>query len=95
MALQFSKTQFGVEFEESYLMVKSLRFNKENLNLEVICMIYPDKACRDAGSDCLEVKRINVSVENSSVDLFEAAYNHLKSLDEYAEAIDILDENEE
>ena len=95
MALQFSKTQFGVEFEEAYLMIKSLRFNKENLNLEAICMIYPDKACRDAGSDCLKVERINVSVDNSSVNLFEAAYDYLKSLNEFSEAIDVLEENQE
>ena len=95
MALQYSKTQFGVDFEEAYLMVKSLRFNKENLNLEAIVCIYPDKACRDAGNDSLETRRLNIQVDSPEVNLFTATYDYLKSLDEFSEAIDILDENQE
>lgn len=95
MALQYSKTQFDVQFDEAYLMVKSLKLNKETLNLEAIVCIYPDKTCRDEGSDSLETRRLNIQVDSPEVNLFTAVYDYLKSLDEFSSAIDVLEENQE
>ena len=91
MALQYPKDQFGVTFDDAYLMIKSLRFNKESFNLEVIVSIYPDQACRNSNTDCLETKRYNINTENLGFDFYQIAYNFLKQQEEYSSSIDILE----
>lgn len=91
MALQYPKQQFGVTFDNAYLMVKSFRFNKDNYNLEIIVSIYPDQACRNSNTDCLETKRYNINTEDLGFDFYQIAYDYLKEQEEFNSSIDILE----
>jgi hypothetical protein len=57
---------------------------------DCIIQIFPDQAIREAGGDPMELMRENVTFDKTSTDNFYSqAYTYLKTLDEFAGAIDV------
>lgn len=57
---------------------------------ECIIQTFPDQAARDAGEDTMKIDRLTMTFDKTSTDNFYAqAYTHLKTLDEWSEAVDV------
>ena len=92
MALKLSKTKFGQDFNEAYVMISKLIFSKPSYNLEAIVKIYPDENSRTNELEPIEVIRINKVIDNinSEPNFFVVMYDHLKTLPGYESAEDLL-----
>lgn len=82
----------GIILDKSYSKIAEVVCNKEVINFTLV--IYKDKECRILNKDSVQVKHyacthnINFNSENS----IKQSYEYLKTLDEYKDAIDDLDE---
>ena len=92
MALILKKEmETGLIVEEAYCKVEEINANKERMNFYL--NIYLNKEARDNNKTPLETKFYScehsvLTAENS----IKQAYNHLKTLEEFKDSIDDLDE---
>lgn len=94
MALQkgYSKNIYGetLNFEAAYHKITFLSGNKEGINIQVTTY-------GDGDKKHVILERgyfFNPSVENGAYDFIKQGYEYLKTLEEYSDAIDILDEGQ-
>ena len=63
---------------------------------ECFIQIFPDQATREAGGQPMEVMKEDVIFDKESTDNFYSqAYTHLKTLDEFSGATDVIEANEQ
>lgn len=94
MALQQTvTTKSGIEVQDAYVRIDSVNGNKQQLG--IIVRVYKDKAAADGNYAYLENRYYNFepSVETGSPNFIKQGYEHLKTLPEYADAVDLLDES--
>ena len=100
MALTKKVNLFGMDFDDAYLVITRVEYDK-GLNLPtdpstrdgdsyLDVLIYAKKSARDSDDKPLGMERIffdmDVSSDNGAV---QQAYAHLKTLDEYLDATDV------
>jgi len=99
MALEYSKDLYGKTFAEAYVRISQIRTRQEVSQTEettekiivgeCIVQIFPDQATREAGGQPMEIMREDVTFDKTSTDNFYSqAYTYLKTLDEFAGAVD-------
>lgn len=95
MALQLSKNlKNGLYVENLYIKIISISGNKNKLIIMV--GIYLSKESSKNLKEPIEVEEHNFTpyVGNGSDDFIKQGYEYLKTLSEYANAIDVLDEGQ-
>ena len=92
MALEVSKTKFGQTFDETYVMITRLQFQKSSNSLEAIVKTFPNENSRLNNEEPLNVERITIEVTDIDTEpnFFVLIYQHLKTLPEYESAIDLI-----
>ena len=79
-----------ITFENAYIKITNISGNKE---LEILTVsIYSD----NTQNNLIEIKEYNFipNVENSAPNFIKQGYEYLKTLDEYKDVIDLLDEGQ-
>ena len=84
------KVEDSLMFTDTYIKINKIDGNKQNL--KIIVNIYTN-------SDCvilLDAKEYNFtpSIADNSVNFLKQGYDYLKTLDEYKDTIDLLDEGQ-
>lgn len=89
MALKLNvTTSTGVEAAEAYVKIKDLAGNKEFVQLNV-AVYYSEEAYRSGKEYLYNITHFfKPSVEESSENFIRQGYEHLKTLNEYSQAID-------
>lgn len=93
MALILKKElENGITLNESYHKISSVSCTSNVIDFNV--EIYKDKEARENNKKAVEIKSFRCShdVTNTSVNSIKQAYEYLKTLDEYSNSIDDLEE---
>jgi hypothetical protein len=104
MGLQHSKYIFNKIFPQTYTRISQIKTTQETKNTpkgikkvitgDCIVHMYPNKTHSDMGSPMVETQKITLTLDkNSPKNFYSQAYTHLKTLNEWKYAEDVL-ENE-
>ena len=86
MALQLNYTSpQGATSASGYIRISDFRGDKNNISFTVEC--FYNKDARDNGLQPLEYKHFEIATPTT--DMLPALYNHLKTLPEFAGALDV------
>lgn len=98
MALQNSYSEYGANFENAYIVVTNIGYNKglfmpapTGKTVVATVHIYADAAARENEAKPLESKNYEFDLDTSegADNILDQAYSHLKTLKEYSEATDV------
>ena len=82
-------TQIGLICGEAYVNIAHIKIAKQSdsYKFAILCNVYTDQTSRDEGNKPVEINAY--TVENLDLNnVFSSAYTHLKSLNEFENAID-------
>jgi hypothetical protein len=82
-------TQIGLICGEAYINIAHIKITKQNdsYRFSILCNVYTDQTSKEAGNKPVEIKAY--MAENLDLNtVFSSAYTHLKSLNEFENAID-------
>lgn len=91
-------TKFGIDLQDAYVSVDGLRINKSKVSangateinqytLQFDAKIFANESAAKSGSEALEVSEMACVFDPTSI-MFESAYAYLKTLPEFADAVD-------
>jgi hypothetical protein len=87
MALQLAmNTEFGVNAPNAYIKIENIYGNKDQLQVQLI--VYYDENARKEGMTAIKQDNISIPTDELKGDIFPAAYEALKTMADYKDAVD-------
>jgi hypothetical protein len=84
-------TKHGITLDKAYLKIIEQGGTKDNINISL--GIYSSAEAKESGFELIDVKKYDFtpSVANGAPNFIKQGYEYLKTLSDYADAVDILE----
>lgn len=88
MALKLAmNTEFGINAPNAYIKIQNIYGSKDQLQIQLV--VYYDENARKENMTIIKQDNVSISTNELKGDIFPAAYNALKIMPDYKDAVDV------